>query len=83
MMTLYSGTACPFSQRCRIVFLEKGIDVRIINVDLFDKPEKLVEMNPYNQVPVLVDRDLILFESNVINEYLEDRFPHPQLIPIG
>jgi RNA polymerase-associated protein len=80
MMILYSGTACPFSQRCRIVLLEKGIDVQIINVDLYKKPEELAAMNPYNQVPVLVDRDLILFESNIINEYIEDRFPHPQLI---
>jgi len=81
MMTLYSGTTCPFSQRCRIVILEKGIEVQIVNVDLFNKPEKLVEMNPYNQVPVLVERDLVLFESNIINEYIEDRFPHPQLVP--
>lgn len=82
MTVLYSGSTCPFSQRCRIVLLEKELDIEIINVDLFDKPEKLAEMNPYNQVPVLVDRDLELFESNIINEYLEDRFPQPQLIPV-
>jgi len=81
MMTLYSGTTCPFSQRCRIVFLEKGVDVNIINVDLFNKPEKLAVMNPHNQVPVLEDRDLVIFESNIINEYIEDRFPHPPLYP--
>ena len=81
MTTLYSGTTCPFSQRCRIVLLEKDLDIPIINVDLFNKPEKLAAMNPYNQVPVLVDRDLELFESNIINEYIEDRFPQPQLIP--
>src|SRR5262245_32895122 len=82
MATLYSGTTCPFSQRCRIVLLEKGIDVQLIHVDLHHKPEELAELNPYNQVPVLVERDLALFESNVINEYWEDRFPHPQLFPI-
>ena len=81
MLTLYSGTTCPFSQRCRIFALEKGIDLKIINVDLFNKPEKLVSINPYNEVPALIDRDLELFESNIINEYIEDRFPDPQLIP--
>src|SRR3982750_4417185 len=81
MMTLYSGTTCPFSQRCRIVLYEKGMDFQIVNVDLFNKPEDLAVMNPYNQVPVLVERDLILYESNIINEYIDDRFPHPQLMP--
>ena len=81
MMTLYSGTACPFSQRCRIVLYEKGMDFQIVDVDLFNKPEDLAVMNPYNQVPVLVERDLILYESNIINEYIDDRFPHPQLMP--
>src|SRR5512141_2457551 len=81
MMTLYSGTTCPFSQRCRIVLYEKGMDFQIVDVDLFNKPEDLAVMNPYNQVPVLVERDLILYESNIINEYIDDRFPHPQLMP--
>jgi RNA polymerase-associated protein len=81
MMTLYSGTTCPFSQRCRIVLFEKGMDFQIHDVDVFNKPEDLALMNPYNRVPVLVDRDLILYESNIINEYIDDRFPHPQLMP--
>ncbi|TXF10556.1 glutathione S-transferase N-terminal domain-containing protein [Pelomicrobium methylotrophicum] len=81
MMRLYSGTTCPFSHRCRIVLYEKGMDFEIIDVDLYNKPEDLAVMNPYNQVPVLVDRDLILYESNIINEYIDDRFPHPQLMP--
>ena len=81
MMTLYSGTACPFSQRCRIVLFEKGMDFRVVDIDLFDKPEDLAVMNPYNRTPVLVERDLILYESNIINEYIDDRFPHPQLMP--
>lgn len=81
MMTLYSGTSCPFSQRCRIVLYEKDMDFQIIDVDLYNKPEDLAVMNPYNQVPVLVERDLILYESNIINEYIDDRFPHPQLMP--
>jgi stringent starvation protein A len=78
---LYSGTTCPFSQRCRFVLYEKGMDFQIIDVDLYNKPEDLAVMNPYNQVPVLVERDLILYESNIINEYIDDRFPHPQLMP--
>ncbi len=81
MMTLYSGTTCPFSHRCRIVLYEKGMDFQIIDVDLFNKPEDLAALNPYNQTPVLVERDLILYESNIINEYIDERFPHPQLMP--
>src|SRR3990172_7674057 len=81
MMTLYSGTTCPFSQRCRIVLYKKGMDLKIVDVDLNKKPEDLAVMNPYNQVPVLVERDLILYESNIINEYIDERFPHPQLMP--
>jgi RNA polymerase-associated protein len=81
MMTLYSGTTDPFSQRCRIVLHEKGMDFQIIDVDLDNKPEDLAVMNPYNRVPVLVERDLVLHESNIINEYIDERFPHPQLMP--
>lgn len=81
MMQLYSGTTCPFSQRCRIVLYEKGMDFQIVDVDLYNKPEDLALMNPYNRVPILVERELILYESNIINEYIDDRFPHPQLMP--
>jgi len=81
MMVLYSGTTCPFSQRCRFVLFEKGMDFEIRDVDLFSKPEDINVMNPYGQVPILVERDLILYESNIINEYIDERFPHPQLMP--
>ena len=81
MMVLYSGTTCPFSQRCRFVLFEKGMDFEIRDVDLFQKPEDIMMMNPYGQLPILVDRDLILYESNIINAYLDERFPHPQLMP--
>ena len=80
-MVLYSGTTCPFSQRCRFVLFEKGMDFEIRDVDLFNKPEDISVMNPYGQVPILVERDLILYESNIINEYIDERFPHPQLMP--
>jgi stringent starvation protein A len=81
MMVLYSGTTCPFSQRCRFVLFEKGMDFEIKDVDLFNKPEDINVMNPYGQVPILVERDLVLYESNIINEYIDERFPHPQLMP--
>ena len=81
MMILYSGITCPFSHRCRFVLYEKGMDFEIKDVDVYNKPEDLAVMNPYNQVPVLVERDLILYESNIINEYIDERFPHPQLMP--
>jgi len=81
MMVLYSGTTCPFSQRCRFVLFEKGMDFEIRDIDLFNKPEDINVMNPYGQVPILVERDLILYESNIINEYIDERFPHPQLMP--
>lgn len=81
MMVLYSGTTCPFSHRCRFVLFEKGMDFEIRDVDLFNKPEDIAVMNPYGQVPILVERDLILYESNIINEYIDERFPHPQLMP--
>ncbi|MDX5363886.1 MAG: glutathione S-transferase N-terminal domain-containing protein [Pseudazoarcus pumilus] len=81
MMTLYSGTTDPFSHRCRIVLFEKGMDFEVIDVDLYNKPEDIAVINPYNRVPVLVDRDLVLYEANIINEYIDERFPHPQLMP--
>ena len=81
MMQLYSGTTCPFSHRCRFVLYEKGMDFQVIDVDMFNKPEDLSVLNPYNRLPVLVERDLILYESNIINEYIDERFPHPQLMP--
>jgi RNA polymerase-associated protein len=81
MMTLYSGTTDPFSQRCRFVLFEKGMDFQVIDVDMFNKPEDLAVINPYNKVPVLVERDLVLYEANIINEYIDERFPHPQLMP--
>lgn len=81
MMILYSGTVCPYSHRCRIVLFEKGMDFEVIDVDLMHKSEDLAAINPYNKVPVLVERDLVLLEANIINEYIDERFPHPQLMP--
>jgi RNA polymerase-associated protein len=81
MMTLYSGTTCPYSHRCRIVLYEKGMDFEVIDVDVSNKPEDLIELSPDNRLPVLVERDLRLDIANIINEYIDERFPHPQLMP--
>ncbi|MCO6427552.1 glutathione S-transferase N-terminal domain-containing protein [Nitrosomonas communis] len=81
MMTLYSTATCPFSHRCRIVLHEKDMDFQVIDVDPHNKPEDLAVISPYGRVPVLIERDLVLYESNIINEYIDDRFPHPQLMP--
>lgn len=81
MMTLYSGSTCPYSHRCRIVLFEKDMDFEIIDVDMHNKPEEVASISPSGKMPVLVERDLILTESNIINEYIDERFPHPQLMP--
>jgi stringent starvation protein A len=81
MMTLYSTTTCPYSHRCRIVLHEKDMDFQVIDVDPNNRPEDLAVMSPYGKAPILVERDLVLYESNIINEYIDDRFPHPQLMP--
>ena len=66
----------------RMVLAEKGVTVDIVDVDPSDKPEDLAEVNPYNSLPTLLDRDLVLYEANVIMEYLDERFPHPPLLPV-
>ena len=81
MMKLYSNSIDPFSHRCRIVLFEKGMDFEIIDVDLTNKPEDLSILSPYSDSPVLEERDLILTDPNIINEYIDERFPHPQLMP--
>jgi len=81
MMTLYSGTTDPYSHRCRIVLYEKGMDFEVIDVDPANKPEDMIEISPDNRLPVLVERDLRLDIANIINEYIDERFPHPQLMP--
>ena len=82
VMTLYSSPACPYSHRTRLVLAEKGIAVEILNIDPDDKPEDLLDLNPYHSVPTLVDRDLVLYDSRIIMEYLDERFPHPPLMPV-
>ena len=81
MMKLYSNSIDPFSHRCRIVLFEKGMDFEVIDVDLSNKPEDLSILSPYSDSPVLIERDLVLTDANIINEYIDERFPHPQLMP--
>lgn len=80
-MTLYSTATCPFSHRCRIVLHEKDMDFQVIDVDPNNIPEDIAVISSYSKVPILVERDLVLYEANIINEYIDDRFPHPQLMP--
>src|SRR3989344_2151322 len=82
VMTLYSGTTDPMSHRTRIVLYEKDIECQVGDVEPGKKPRELGELNPYNQLPTMVDRDLVLYESNIINEYLDERLPHPPLMPV-
>lgn len=82
IMTLYSGAVDILSHRVRIVLAEKGVSYEVINVEARGKPEDLLELNPYGSVPTLVDRELALYESSIITEYLDERFPHPPLMPV-
>lgn len=81
-MTLYSNPSCIYSHRTRIVLAEKGISIDIKDVEGDKLPEDLLDVNPYHSVPTLVDRDLVLYDSRVIMEYLDERFPHPPLMPV-
>ncbi|MCC5868939.1 MAG: glutathione S-transferase N-terminal domain-containing protein [Gammaproteobacteria bacterium] len=81
-MTLFSRANCPWSHRTRLVLAEKSINIDIVYVDGDHLPEDLLDLNPYNTVPTLVDRELVLYDSRVIIEYLDERFPHPPLMPV-
>jgi RNA polymerase-associated protein len=82
VMTLFSDASDIHSHRVRIVLAEKGINYDIVYVDPTNPPEDLLELNPYGTVPTLVDRDLVLYDAHVIMEYLDERFPHPPLMPV-
>ena len=81
-MTFYSDPGCHYSHRVRIVLAEKGVTVDIEDVDGKSIPEEVLELNPYASLPTLVDRDLALYETKVMMEYLDERFPHPPLLPV-
>jgi RNA polymerase-associated protein len=81
-MTFFSDSNSHYSHRVRIVLAEKGVTVELIESDAGHPPAELSELNPYNTLPTLVDRDLVLYESKVMMEYLDERFPHPPLLPV-
>lgn len=82
VMTLYSGPTDIDSHQARIVLGEKGVTVDVLNVKPGQTNEDLLELNPYGTLPTLVDRDLVLYHVDVIMEYLDERFPHPPLLPV-
>ena len=81
MMKLYSHSTDPLSHRCRIVLFEKGMDFEVNDDDMDNKPDELTTLSPYVDSPVLIERNLVLTDPNIINEYIDERFPHPQLMP--
>lgn len=82
VMTLYSVPTSTYSHRARIVLSEKDIVADIVDIDPVSKPEDLLAVNPYDVTPTLVDRELMLYDSRIIMEYLDERFPHPPLLPV-
>lgn len=83
LMTLFSDPISAQSHRVRLVMSEKGIgNVDIIDVKLGENNDDLVSLNPYNVLPTLVDRELVLYDPEIISEYLDERFPHPPLMPV-
>lgn len=81
-MVFFSDGLDHYSHRVRIVLAEKGVAVEVVDVVRNDLPAEVADLNPYNEVPTLVDRDLVLYEPNVMMEYLDERFPHPPLLPV-
>jgi len=82
VMSLFSDTEDIYSHQVRIVLAEKGVNVEIHSIDADEAPEDLLDINPYGSVPTLVDRELVLYHPHIIMEYLDERFPHPPLLPV-
>src|SRR3989338_11591126 len=82
IMSLYSNEDDIYSHQVRIVLAEKGVNVEIMSIRRGEAPKDLLEINPYGTVPTLLDRELVLFEARIIMEYLDERFPHPPLLPV-
>jgi len=81
-MTLFSDNASHYSHRVRLVLAEKGVTVELVESETGVVPAEVGDLNPYNTMPTLVDRELVLYESKVMMEYLDERFPHPPLLPV-
>lgn len=83
MITLYSRPACAHSHRVRLVMAEKGVaSYDVVELREGEESEDLLQLNPYNSVPTLVDRDLVVYDSRIIIEYIDERYPHPPLMPV-
>src|SRR3989338_9889733 len=82
IMSLYSNEDDIYSHQVRIVLAEKGVNVEIMSIRRGEAPKDLLEINPYGTVPTLLDRELVLYEARIIMEYLDERFPHPPLLPV-
>lgn len=80
-MKLYSGSQCLFSHACRFVLKEKEIECDVVFTTDKQVEDAVAELNPYGETPTLADRDLVLYDVVVVNEYLDERFPHPPLMP--
>jgi RNA polymerase-associated protein len=81
-LSLFSARDCVVCHRVRLVLAAKGVSYELIPVDVANPPEDLVDLNPYHSVPTLVERDLVLYSAGVISEYLDERYPHPPLMPV-
>jgi len=82
IMSLYSDSDDVYSHQVRIVLAEKGVNVEILSARQGEAGQDLLTINPYGTVPTLIDRELILYEARIIMEYLDERFPHPPLLPV-
>lgn len=81
-LTLFSSRDCVVCHRVRLVLAAKGVSYELVPVDPSKPPEDLLDLNPYHSVPTLVDRDLVLYSAGVVSEYLDERYPHPPLMPV-
>jgi len=81
-MALFSAPDCIYSHSCRLVLVEKAVECEVIDATAGDATDELAALNPYNETPTLVDRDLVIYGAQIINEYLEERLPHPPLMPV-
>ncbi len=81
-LTLFSARDCVVCHRIRLVLAAKGVSYEMVMVDPNNPPEDLIDLNPYHSVPTLVERDLVLYAASVVSEYLDERYPHPPLMPV-
>ena len=81
-LTLFSSTDDVLCHRVRLVLAAKGVSYDLVSVDPQEPPEDLIDLNPYHSVPTLVERELVLYAASVVSEYLDERYPHPPLMPV-